>query len=309
MSTEIARLGHVALETPDLAESSWFFGEVLGLRETERVGDTIYFSGQRDWAHHTLSVSEGMTGQVDHIGWQTQRESDVEAFAAELEGETEITRVPAGDEPAQGEAIRFSVPSGHTFELYGTMEKTSPGEKKSRLKNRNHSLTSANRIAPRRIDHATVGDSDPTEYASWIKDNLGFRAIERIEDTDGSVLGEWLSVTAQNHDTAAVRKEVPSGLHHVAYYLESLQDLYDAADIVRENGIDIDGGPGRHGVSQANYLYVKDPASGHRVELYTGGYLVFDPHWEPIVWRGEEAADAKSWFGTSSSNEVSPYRG
>ena len=35
---EIAKLGHVALVTPDLEKSLWFFKELIGLEETRNSG-------------------------------------------------------------------------------------------------------------------------------------------------------------------------------------------------------------------------------------------------------------------------------
>jgi hypothetical protein len=42
-------------------------------------------------------------------------------------------------------------------------------------------------------------------------------------------------------------------------------------------------GPGRHGISNAFFLYVRDP-DGHRVELFTSDYLTVDPDHAPIRW-------------------------
>ena len=41
---EIAKLGHVALVTPDLEKSLWFFKELIGLEETETVDGTVLFT-------------------------------------------------------------------------------------------------------------------------------------------------------------------------------------------------------------------------------------------------------------------------
>jgi catechol 2,3-dioxygenase len=42
-------------------------------------------------------------------------------------------------------------------------------------------------------------------------------------------------------------------------------------------------GPGRHGISNAFFLYMRDP-DGHRVELFTSDYLTVDPDHAPIRW-------------------------
>ena len=42
-------------------------------------------------------------------------------------------------------------------------------------------------------------------------------------------------------------------------------------------------GPGRHGISNAFFLYCRDP-DNHRVELFTSDYLTVDPDLEPLRW-------------------------
>ena len=80
---------------------------------------------------------------------------------------------------------------------------------------------------------------------------------------------------------------------------KEVRDLFDAADRLRENGLDIDFGPGQHAITEGKYLYFSDPASGLRVELHSGGYLIFDPDWEPIAWTDDDigVAGDHQWIG------------
>ena len=75
--------------------------------------------------------------------------------------------------------------------------------------------------------------------------------------------------------------------HHLSYWSDNAQDILRAADILTEHGIEFIG-PGKHGISQAMYIYVMDPGSGVRLELFTNGYLIFEPDWEPIRWTLDE---------------------
>jgi len=79
----------------------------------------------------------------------------------------------------------------------------------------------------------------------------------------------------------------------VALNVENFHDLLTAADQMRDLDIEWGAGPGKHGIGQAMYLYVHDPGSGHRVELYSGGHLIFDPDWEPLEW-----SPLQEWGGT-----------
>jgi len=65
----------------------------------------------------------------------------------------------------------------------------------------------------------------------------------------------------------------------------------------------IERGPGRHGISNAFFLYVLDP-DGHRTEIYCSDYQTLDPDHEPIRWDLKDkqrqtlwgAAAPRSWF-------------
>ena len=121
---------------------------------------------------------------------------------------------------------------------------------------------------------------------------------EYLSNDDG-ILAGWLRVTPLVHDVALIKKEVlptPARLHHISYWLNDSQDILRAADILKENGLQFIG-PGKHGVSQAIYLYVMDPGSGCRVELFSGGYLIFEPDWEPVEWTMEERALSNTYWG------------
>ena len=57
----------------------------------------------------------------------------------------------------------------------------------------------------------------------------------------------------------------------------------------------IERGPGRHGVSNAFYLYILDP-DGHRVEIYTQDYYTGDPD-NPIVTWDVHDNQRRDWWG------------
>ncbi|NHN61659.1 MULTISPECIES: VOC family protein [Halorussus] len=312
-TSPLAKLGHVAAHTPDLDESLWFFEDVLGFQVTERVGDTAYLRGMRDWEHHTLSLTESGRKGVDHVAFRTKTPEAVDELAEQFEAEgREVQYVEAGEERGQGRAIRVEA-FGHPYEFYYDVEKPqAPAEKRSKLRNRNYSEAVGNRIAPRRIDHCHVQDGVSPEHAAWLVDALDFRTNERYRKSDGELWGWWLSVTPLPHDIAIHREPAgsPSGFHHVSYHLDSLQDLWEAADVLAEHGIEPDGGPGRHAITRADFLYVSDPASDFCVEFFAGpGYLNFEPDWEPIEWTEEEIGGETShqWIGQGPDWDGVPY--
>lgn len=300
---EIAKIGHAALVTPNLEASHHFIHDLLGLDEVERRDGTIYYRAWGEFEHHSLSLREGPVG-VDHLAWRTRRPEDVEGFAAKLEAAgVAVERVEAGVEAGQGAAIRFTTAGGHPFEIYYEIEKPkAPQEIRSRLLSQ--SATSHRRGAsPRRIDHynlATALDNVATAQ-SFLSEQMGLKTREYVAPKDGPLIAAWMSVTSNVHDTAIsadMANPAERGrLHHLAYYFDSYEDIYRAADIFREEGISLDAGPGIHGIGRAMFCYLKDPGSGHRFELYSGGYQIFDPDWEPLHWTEDEIVDGMVWSG------------
>jgi len=65
----------------------------------------------------------------------------------------------------------------------------------------------------------------------------------------------------------------------------------------------IERGPGRHGISNAFFLYILDP-DGHRTEIYCSDYQTVDPDLEAIKWDLQDpqrqtlwgAKAPESWF-------------
>ncbi|MFK9095006.1 VOC family protein [Bacillus salipaludis] len=298
---EIAKLGHVALVTTDLEKSLWFYKEVIGLEETEVVDGTHYLRAWGDFEHHTLSVTAGDKPHLDHIAWRAKRPEDVEGFAKLLEeAGTEVTWVEAGVEAGQGRAIRFQLPSEHRFEIYYDMEKTlADPSRRSVLKNQTYKSW-ARGVSPRRIDHVNLLTSLKANVISdYLQEKLGFKMREYVKAPDDSLVGAWLSVTPLVHDIAVSHDPfapTTHQIHHISYWLDNAQDLLRAADILKEHGIFFKG-PGKHGISQAMYIYAIDPGSGLRVELFTNGYLIFEPDWEPIEWTVDEMDIGFTFWG------------
>jgi biphenyl-2,3-diol 1,2-dioxygenase len=292
---ELARLGHVALRTPDLDKSLWFFDDVLGLELVERTADSAYLRAWGDFEHHTLALLAGDDAALDHVAWRTRTPGDVDGFRRRLAAEgVDVAECAAGDELGQGAALRFRSPTGLPYEIYYDVEKRrSP---RPSVMKTNSSRVWDHGISPRRLDHVNLVTPDVDIEEEWSRRVLGFRTHEYVTMDDGRIRASWLAVTALAHDLALGLGARPEarGLHHVAFYVDNAQDVLRAAEIFSEHELVPDHGPGRHAISQAVCLYTRDPGSGHRVELYSGSFLVLDPDWEPVEWKQSEY---RQWWG------------
>lgn len=299
----VAQCGAMNLGTRNLEKSLSFFRGTLGMEEVERRGNVSYLRCYQELVHHSLVLTEQDENIVNAYSFRVSRPQDVELFHEELQRqEIEVLEIPAGTEAGRGTAIRFLLPGGeHPIELYYDIEKPrAPEHMRSKLP----SNSSRRRgLGVRRIDHFNLQTSPSTinQAEKWARDTLGFKRREfaNMPDNPGTLLASWMSVTAQVHDLAIVAnaQEKKAQLHHVAFNLQDFSDALTAADVLRDLEVSYGVGPGKHGIGQAMYLYVFDPGSDHRVELYAGGYLIFDPDWEAIEWTKESFPDGMTWYG------------
>lgn len=299
----ISHCGTITLGTPDLETSLGFFRDTLGMEEVARIGDTSYLRGYQELKHHSLVLEQRAQAEVLALSFRTARPQDPELFAEELtRQEIEWVEVAAQTETGRGTAVRFLLPGGdHPLELYYDIDRTeAPAEIGSRLP----SNSSRRRgLGIRRLDHFNVQTSPDSinEAERWMRETLGFRRREYVTfpDRPDTLRGSWLSVTPQVHDIAigANADHERARFHHVAFNLENYADVLTAADVLRDHDVSWGVGPGKHGLGQAMYLYLHDPGSDHRVELYAGGYLIFDRDWEAIEWTADTFVDASCWYG------------
>ena len=70
----------------------------------------------------------------------------------------------------------------------------------------------------------------------------------------------------------------------MAFWVDSREDVLRTADLYREAGLEIEYGPGKHGVGENLFLYVREPG-GMRVELFSGGYMLYAPDIFPFEWK------------------------
>jgi catechol 2,3-dioxygenase len=145
-------------------------------------------------------------------------------------------------------------------------------------------------ISPRRFDHVNFLVNDVQPEQEWMSRELGIRHNYYLVNQEGGRLASWMAKTNLSHEIAFMRNLDQNGsyLHHIAYYLDSADQVLRAATILADAGCTIEWGPAQHGTSGAIFLYCWEP-SGHRVEVWSGGFLLFAPDWEPIRWDPDTA--------------------
>ncbi|HVW19545.1 MAG TPA: VOC family protein, partial [Solirubrobacteraceae bacterium] len=128
---------------------------------------------------------------------------------------------------------------------------------------------------------------------------LGFRFTEYIvtDGDDPRITGAWLARKPTVHDLALTAGRGPR-LHHVGLYVAETAGVLHACDqlAASRRSDAIERGPGRHGVSNAFFVYLRDP-DGHRIELYACDYYTGDPDHRAVRWSVNDPR-CRSFWGT-----------
>jgi catechol 2,3 dioxygenase len=305
----VSNLSHVELRTPRIEESLRFFTDVVGLVETERHGQSVYLRCVGDFTHHSLVLTESDRPGIDHLALRLARPEHVEIFARRLhDAGLTVTELAAGTERGQGDAIRFQGPFEHTFELFHDFDRP-VAQHASLLRNQSEAYHGRG-VSARRIDHVNLFTPEIAGLRSFLQSTMDFKLRESIEMDDGTEIGSWLSVTVNVHDIALTLDRRPDrtlgSLHHLGFYVDTREKLLEAADLMSESGIHIEAGPAKHGITQAFFMYVYEPG-GNRIELFSGGYQIFEPDWKTVTWTEAEFQRAIIWWGAQLPESYMAY--
>jgi catechol 2,3-dioxygenase len=292
---DVAHLAHVEVLTTRPDESLWYFRDVLGMEIAGEQDGSVYLRGFGDYERSSLKLTASDQAGVGHVALRATSPQALERRVAAIE-ESGLGRGWIDGDLGHGPAYQFVDPDGHLLELYWESERYEPPpELRPALRNQPQRYT-ARGVGVRRLDHVNFLGVDPAENREFLERYLGFRLTEAIVLDDGSYAGVWLTTNQKSYELTYTRDHTGTHgrLHHVSFAVDQREDVLRAADICLENGVHIETGPHKHAIQQTFFLYTWEPA-GNRIEVSAGGYLIFDPDWEPILWTQAERAKGQAW--------------
>mgnify|MGYP001225700859 CR=1 FL=1 len=281
----ITRASHVCLAVTDLARSRDFYRDVIGLVVTAETDDTVYLRGLEEAAHHSLVLRNVESEPLAlYVGFRVRTAEDIDAAERYFAGMG--IRCERVEIPHQGPTLRFRDPVGTHIELTASMDV---------VDRRMQSYNEFRAGSPQRLDHFQVVSHD-VQTATEFWSTLGMRISEyTARDGTDELWGTWLEVKGNTHDLVFTNGHGPR-LHHFAYTVPDATSLIHAADVAGSLGFgdEIDRGPGRHGISNALFLYLRDPDQ-HRIELFTSHYQFIDLEDRPMRWDLSNPRRAQLW--------------
>jgi len=289
----ITHAAHAEYRVTDLGRARAFYVDALGLLEVDRDAQCLYLGGLEERDKYSLVLRLAPTPGLSHMAFHVAAPDDLEALARLHAAHNLPLRwvEPGQFETGQGRALRVQDPCGLPVEFFCDIEQ------RERLLQRFDLYRGAHIM---RVDHFNCQVPNVQAANDWWTRQLGFRCSEyTVTDPAPGVPDRlwavWLHRKQNVHDLALMNGIGPR-LHHVGLWLQDTHSVLRACDILAALGMvgAIERGPGRHGISNAFFLYLRDP-DGNRIELYTNDYLIPDPNAVPIRWTLSDPRRATFW--------------
>jgi catechol 2,3-dioxygenase len=296
---DVAHLGNVELFTPKPAESLAYFTNILSMQQVHAENQSIYLRGYGDYAATTLKLTEASDAGIGIVSWRATSEAALERRVAAIAATGRGIGWNNGDF-GRGRSYRFKDPDGHVMEIYyDEVRYVAPPEQRSTLDNLPMRYPK-NGVGAKRLDHVALCASDVGANRQFVEEALGLRLREQVMFEEGTKeIGAWMSSNNIHHQIAYVVDvhQQHNRMHHLSLWLDDRDEILRAADIFAEHGITMEAGPAKHNNSQAFYIYTIEPG-GNRIEVYTSGFFVVAPDWEPVVWDEARRGRGVYWGAT-----------
>jgi catechol 2,3-dioxygenase-like lactoylglutathione lyase family enzyme len=271
--TRPTKLNHLVVEVPDPSATASFLETGLHLGSASRADDVVdiltdgpYASGA---AATIMRLRRGPEPRLLEVVFEAQPSSDMDAVATRLLA-AGVSAEPVAATAIAGPGLAFSV-GGQNIAL------AMPASESDQI-----SLPPSS-LRPRRLGHVNLTTPEPQAIVRALIDGLGLRLSEQI--------GEgfyFLRVTSEHHNIG-VRTGAAGNAHHIALEVHGWDSYRVLCDHLAGLGHTVEYGPGRHGPGRNLFVYLRDPSSGLRFELFSDmAHVADESTYEPPRWSLDE---------------------
>ncbi|MFI6350211.1 VOC family protein [Streptomyces sp. NPDC050560] len=255
------RLARIVVTVPDPQATGAFLSNGLHFTVIEDAGHLIA-TCEGDYAtpdgQGAIELVPGDDHRMERLVFGMPDAADLDELAALI-----------GARRASDTAIHVNDPTGLTVAFEAESRLRVPAPPPSVLR-------------PRRMGHVNLKSSNPPVSAKFFTQTLDLRLSEYI----GESL-YWLRTDTEHHNVA-LRPGTTGTAHHLGFEVPGWQAYQPLLDHLDSEGYKIEYGPGRHRPGRSLFVYVCDPSSGMRLELFADMAHINDPDAVPIGW---EAGD------------------
>lgn len=238
------KLGYAALNVTDLSRSVAFYRDLMGLELVQQADDVAFLRCSGD--HHDLVLYQARTAGLKRAAYEMESPQDLDRayeFYRDQGLHPEWLSQAESGALSQGPTFRVQEPdSGVTFEFYDRVTHLALPYRPN--------LT---RIA--RIGHIVVGVKRYAEAVRNLETIFNFAISDFVEGKF-----TWMRCYPNPlHHNFAIGKSDRDHLHHVNFMVTDIDDIGKAMNRLRQAGVPIVFGPGRHLPSTSIFLYFLDP--------------------------------------------------
>lgn len=261
----VSDIRYVGYGVTDLDAEAAFYRDVWGLNEAGERDGVLHFAAPGHDEPCVVRLRAAPEKRIDVIAMAAAGRADVEALHTRVANAgckviftpRELTTFGGGF------GFRFFSKDGLSFEVSCDVAR---GPK--RALERWEGL-------PEKISHIVLHSPDHKAAVEFFVDVLGFKVSDW--------LGDFMCFLRCNnaHHRLAVLPGPPC-LNHVAYDVLSIDDMMRGVHRLKENGVDIRWGPGRHTAGDNTFSYFVTP-NGFAVEYTSELELVDDATWRATV--------------------------
>jgi 2,3-dihydroxy-p-cumate/2,3-dihydroxybenzoate 3,4-dioxygenase len=251
---ELKDIRYVRLGTRNVGQATEYAQKILGLELVRKEQGACYFrSDNRD---HTLVYFEG--DPRDHtVAFELANASEFQAAATALSDagyQVVSGSREACDQRAVGDFINFKDPSGNSIDL--VLRPHHSGRRY--FPSRDAGITG--------FSHVGLRTSNPHRDEEFWTHLMNARVSDRIG------VSPLLRIDGVHHKIALFPSTY-AGVQHINHQVEDINDLMRSWYMLKEAGVKVVFGPGRHPTSGAMFLYFEGPDG--MVFEYSTGVKVF----------------------------------
>jgi catechol 2,3-dioxygenase-like lactoylglutathione lyase family enzyme len=155
-----------------------------------------------------------------------------------------------------------------------------------------HAPLAPSALRPRRLGHVNLVSADPSAVVSLMAEGFGLRLSEQVGDQIF-----FLRIGSEHHNIG-VRAGTTAGAHHIALEVHGWDSYRGLCDRLAGLGWLVEFGPGRHGPGNNFFVYVRDPSSGLRFELFSDmAHIEDEATYVPHRWELHERSTTVNRWG------------
>ena len=272
---DLVRVAEVRIGVPEPDVSADFFEHALEFHRTSSGGQE-YLTGHGDYGLGTppsmLTLVQADEVSVDEVALE---------FGDGVAADALVDRLNAADVRYERESneIVFHDPDGIAIRC---RERVPPIDDRPAV----------SAVRPRRLGHINLKVPDAPRSAAFWADVVGLALSERV----GELL-YFFRAGSEHHNVGIRGMADRATVHHVAFEIHGWESYRVICDRLADLGHRVEYGPGRHGPGNNLFVYVREPSSGLRLELYADmAHIDDDNAYEPPVWEtGDRSRTMNRW--------------